>query len=107
MDNEKPDNTGNNRNEKGQFIKGFSGNPNGRPGLIHVKELQEAIERAEKKKDKEFLDRVIERAYVNDMVLLAVLKKFIPDKTHTEITGIEPLKFEVEILNGNKKHKGE
>ena len=46
-------------------------------------------------------------AYIEPGVMIALMKKFIPDKSQTELSGAEPLKFEVEILNGNKKPQGE
>jgi len=75
------------RVEKGHFAKGKSANPNGRPkgSKNYSILLEEAIGEAERKKDKKFLDRVMERAYMNDVVMLAVLKKLIPDKSHAKI----------------------
>ena len=89
MDNEKPDITGEKldiRDSKGRFMEGAKGNPQGRPkGTGYIKLLEQAIHEVEKEKQKSFFRRVIERAYISDSVMIAVLKKFIPDKQHTQI----------------------
>lgn len=68
------------------FKPGQSGNPKGRPpGTAYIKLLEKAIHEVEEEKGKSLWKRLIERAFVNDAVLIAVIKKFIPDKTHAEI----------------------
>jgi len=109
---EKPANAGEMqgiRDEKGRFIEGVSGNPEGKikGSKNYLTLLEDAIKNYETVTGKKLFDRLINRAFINDNVLLNVVKKFIPDKTHTEISGTEPLKFEVEILNGNKKPESE
>jgi len=91
------------------FEPGNSANLDGRPkgSKNYLTLLEDAIKNYETVTGKKLFDRLINRAFINDNVLLNVVKKFIPDKTHTEISGTEPLKFEVEILNGNKKPESE
>lgn len=81
------------RDEKGLFLEGTKPGP-GRPegSKNYLTQLEEAITKYEKDNDKKIFDRLIQRAFVNDNVLLNVVKKFIPDKTSNEITtpeGIE------------------
>ncbi len=80
------------RDSKGRFVEGAKGNPNGRPpGTGYIKLLEEAISEVEKEKQKSFFKRVIERAYISDSVLVAVLKKFIPDRQYTQIQEVEDM----------------
>jgi len=81
-----PDITGNNRDEKGQFIQGTSGNLSGRPiGTGYIKILEEAIEKIEKNHDKTILERFVERAYYSDRVMIALMDKLIPDAKPMEL----------------------
>jgi len=69
---------------KGRYKPGESGNPKGRPkgskNRYSIAELWHAIERVESKKGvKRLLDHFIGRAYKNDQVLIAVMKKLLPD----------------------------
>lgn len=70
------------------FVKGVCANPKGRPKGSKAKftllALTEAIKRAEVKDGFNLFDYFIERARENDAVLLALLKKFIPDAETVE-----------------------
>lgn len=81
------------------FKPGESGNPEGKkPGTKnYITQLEEAIKKYETDNpDKKLFDRLIQRAFINDNVLLNVIKKFIPDKTQNEILTPEGIKFIVE-----------
>ena len=71
--------------------KGVSANPTGRPkGTTRTNLLMDAIAKVEKQKGKKkFLIHAIEQAYDDPKVLIAILKKIIPDLKAIEITGQE------------------
>ena len=98
-------------NKTGKFINGNPGRPKGSTNKISLKKLEEAMEieeaEAEKQGGVNVLRHFVRMAYINPNILIALIKKFIPDRTHTEIETPEPIKFEVEILNGNKKPQSE
>jgi hypothetical protein len=75
------------RRKRGAWSPGESGNPNGRPrNALTLQELATAIRAVEKRKDptskkkrSSLIEHFIERAYINDTLLLGLFKKFIPD----------------------------
>jgi len=77
------------RDEGGKFLPGSVPNPAGRPPGTknYLTRLEEALERYRKDHDKDLFDRFIERAFRSDKVLIAALKKFVPDMEKTEFTG--------------------
>ena len=97
-----------NNAEKTQIGKPFEvGNPGG-PGRPpgsknYITQLEEALLKYETAMGKKLFDRLIERAFMNDKVLLGTMKKFVPDKTHTEVSGVEEITLNINHLdNGNK-----
>lgn len=77
-----------------RWKKGESGNPNGRPHAPETEELRQALHLAKKKHgDSSILEHFVERAYENDQVLIALIKKLLPDKVSSElkIEGLENL----------------
>ena len=71
--------------------KGKSANPDGRPrgsknwGTI----LEEAIEKVQETKDETILERFVMQAYTKPQVMIALVKKLVADKTHTQIEEME------------------
>lgn len=68
------------------FKKGVSGNPGGRPkGTVSLTtELIHAVELVEKEKKISVFKHFVLRALENDQVLIALIKKFVPDKLQGE-----------------------
>jgi hypothetical protein len=62
----------------------WNGNRNGRGEGKFQKEFRAALAQVEKKKEKTLLVHLIERAYADDSVLVAVSKKMLPDKLEVE-----------------------
>jgi len=91
----------------GKFKEDNPGRPKGAKNKFSISMLEEAIaaeeEYAAQENEPGIFQKFVRMAYMNPAVMIALMKKFVPDMQHTEISGIEPLKFEVEILNGNKK----
>ena len=76
---------GSGRNGKGQFAKGYSGNPAGGAKSPWRDELEEAIITVQKRKRKKLMVHAVEQAFVDNKVLVAILKKFLPDLKSGEL----------------------
>ena len=63
----------------GRFKKGVSGNPNGRQRSEWRDELEDAIRVVQGKKRKKLMIHIVEQAYKDNRVLVALLKKLLPD----------------------------
>ena len=74
----------NGRDNKGRFTVGNPGNPKGRPKKPEIDELRIALNKAAKKHDKTLLDHAVERAYTDTNVLIAILRKLLPDLRSVE-----------------------
>lgn len=86
------------RNKKGQYPKGVSGNPSGKRIHSWRNELEDAIRIVEKKKRKKFMVYAVEKAYTDNHVLVAVLKKLLPDLKTEEIDAGANLKTFIDWL---------
>lgn len=60
--------------------------------------LEDALEREAEKIGKTYFEQLAEWCFKNPKLAIAVLKKFIPDKLHTEIEEAEPIKITVEHI---------
>ena len=88
-------------NKEGKFKEGNPGRPKGAKNYTTL--LEEAIKDYETRTGKKLFDRLIQRAFINDNVLLNVVKKFIPDKTSAEVEQTGDMKFRVEYVNQDDK----
>lgn len=64
--------------------KGISGNPGGRPRNSEIEELRKAMKTVQKKHDRTLLEEFVERAYKDNMVLVALMRKLLPDQKYIE-----------------------
>ena len=94
-------------NKTGKFINGNPGRPKGSKNKFSIAKLEEAIEAEEELAKKEngvsVFQQFVRMAYTEPSVMIALMKKFIPDKTHTEIETPEPIKAIFEIVNAKDK----
>jgi hypothetical protein len=67
------------KGNKWAFKKGQSGNPAGRPQNPEIEEFRKALKEEEKTRGKSLLRHAIQKAFTKDAVLIAMLKKMIPD----------------------------
>jgi len=68
--------------------KDWNGNRNGRPVAPEIEELRQALRAVRKHKgNRPLLVHAVERAYINDNVLVALLKKLVPDRVSKELSG--------------------
>ena len=96
------------------FKKGESGNMKGRPKGSRnrlTKELEEALREIEEGQGTTLFKHFAKRAFKNDRVLIAFVKKFIPDKAQARDIpegGIDVLvRYAGEESKGNKNNNKE
>lgn len=77
--------------------KGQSGNPNGRPGNPEIQELRNAIKKVQKTRKDTLLVHFVNQAYADKNVLIAVIKKLVPDLSTTELNNATEEAFRIII----------
>lgn len=87
------------------FVKGKSGNPGGRKRDDARALLEAAIHRYERKHKVDFFDYVVLRAVKDNAVLVALLRKLVPDlkQVDANIGQLEP--FRLILSNGHRSTK--
>ena len=83
------------------WVKGVSGNPKGRPQKAEIDKLRQALEYGESKHGKDIFYHAIDRAWVNDQVLIALLKKLVPDMVKGE--GFSPEGTKIIIIRNGEE----
>lgn len=78
------------------WTKGVSGNPNGRPKVFSLDDLKEAMDKVAEVKKQTLLERAVEMAYKEPSVMIALLKKILPDQVELGSSD-----FKVTIGNSN------
>lgn len=81
--------------------KNWKGNPNGRPPKPEIEQLRKAIAAVEKKEGKKLLEHFVCQAFKNDNVLVALMKKVLPDKKQVDADIVGDLNITI-----NEKFKG-
>ena len=80
-------------------------NRSGRPKTSAINELRTALAAEGKSKGKDFWEEVAKKAFTHDKIMLAVMKKLVPDLNFSHIEGevkyvsMEIIKIEQKPLN--------
>ena len=69
-----------NKGKDGRFLPGNRANPTGINGYVKIENLIKALKNRAAKQNMDFWEYVAQRVFLNDQVLMAVLKKMLPDK---------------------------
>ena len=87
-----------------KFQKGHKFSPGRKKGSKNrmTKELEDALREVESKQGTTLFQHAVERAFKNDQVLTAVLRKFVPDKAQVE----EILEGGIDVLVRYAEEKG-
>ena len=68
------------------FTKGDPNiNRQGRPSKSRIDELAKAIDKESERQGKDFWEEVAKKAFTSERIMLAVVKKFIPDLHYSEV----------------------
>jgi hypothetical protein len=73
-----------NPNWKNPDGTGKTGNPLGRPRKPEIELFREALEKVEKEKNMTLLEYATRQAFKSENVLIALMKKMLPDKMEDE-----------------------
>jgi len=79
-----------NFNDKGKFLPGNKIGNLPKKKAYNVNELKKAIEEVEKGKKSTLLKHFIKKAYTSNQVLIALIKKLVPDISISELKSSEP-----------------
>ena len=77
--------------------KGQSGNPHGRPRNAVMDELKKAIKQVEKEQNCRLLVHMVRKAYTSDLVMVALMKKILPDLQQID-TEINPSGGQISLI---------
>ena len=94
------------RDKLGRFVAGTKGNtapnPTGKNGFTIAKQIEDALNNEAKRAGyKDFYVFAAHRALISDTVLVALLKKIVPDKVATEGEAIKFINFIYAYRNSN------
>ena len=67
------------------FVKGQSGNPHGRPTTGEVAKLRIAMQKFEKDRGVDFYYHFCEMAWADSTVMIALMKKSLPDLKQVDL----------------------
>ena len=90
-------------------MKGISNNPNGRPNLREAssQKLRDAIKSGTKRHKHSIYRHLVDRAYKDDTVLIAIARKILPDLKAVDISadGANPFRLIIDLSGPSQAKK--